>query len=118
MVKLDAVVTAPRVSVALPIAVVAVACVRPTTFGVATGAGPDETTIATALPAATDVPATGDWLITLPDGTVALAAVVTPPAVSVASVIAVVAADCVRPTTFGVSTDAGPDETTSATAMF
>ena len=47
-------------------AVVAAACVRPTTFGMATGGGPDETTSATALPAATDVPAIGVWLITGP----------------------------------------------------
>ena len=40
--------------------VVAAACVRPTTFGVATCGRPDDTTSATALPAATDVPATGD----------------------------------------------------------
>ena len=61
--------------------VVAAACVRPTTFGVATGGGPDETTSATALPAATDVPAIGVWLITVPDGTLALVAVVTVPTV-------------------------------------
>ena len=59
-VELEAVVTAPRVSVALVMVVVAAACVRPTTSGVTTGAGPDETTSAIAEFGATDVPATGD----------------------------------------------------------
>src|SRR5206468_8383708 len=103
-VELDAVVTAPTVSVALVIAAVAAAWVRPTTFGVATGAAPDETTSATTLFAATDVPATGDWLITLADVTMKLGAVVTAPTVSVALVIAADAAACVRPTTVGVGT--------------
>src|SRR6186997_529362 len=116
-VVLDAVVTAPTVRPAFVIAVVAAACVRPTTFGVATCGSPDETTSATALPVVTCVPPTGVWLITEPAGTVVLDAVVTVPTVSPALVIAVVAAACVRPTTFGVATCGTPDETTSATAL-
>src|SRR2546427_9708576 len=57
-VRLDAVVTAPTMRFAPVIAVVAAACVRPTTFGTATCGGPDDTTSATALPVATCVPAT------------------------------------------------------------
>src|SRR3954468_9585253 len=96
---------------------VAAVCVRPTTFGTATCAGPDETTSATALPTLTCVAAVGFWLITDPDGTVVLDAVVTVPTTRLAPVIAVVALACVRPTTFGTATCDGPDETTSATAL-
>src|SRR5207245_1486832 len=106
-VVLDAVVTVPSASVALVIAVVAAACVRPTTSGVATCGGPDETTSATALPVTTCVPATGFWLITAPDGTVVLDALVTGPTVRLAPVIALVAVACVLPTTFGTPTSAG-----------
>src|SRR5262245_59563706 len=116
-VVLDAVVTAPRVRFAAVIALVAAACVRFTTFGTATIGGPDDTTSATALPDATCVPAAGLWLITDPDGTVVLDAVVTAQTVKFADVIAVVAAACVRFTTFGTATIGGPDETTSATAL-
>ena len=45
-----------------------------------TVAGPLETTRFTAEPAVTDAPATGLWLITLPEGTVELLAVLTVPA--------------------------------------
>src|SRR6185503_337525 len=116
-VELDAVVTAPTVRPAPVIALLAAACVRPTTFGVATCGGPDETTSATALPVTTCVPAVGVWLMTEPAGTVELDAVVTAPTVRPAPVIALLAAACVRPTTFGVATCGGPDETTSATAL-
>src|SRR3954466_7858662 len=108
-VVLDAVVTAPTVSSAFVIAVVAAAWVRPTTFGVATCGGPDETESATALPMTTCGPAAGVLLITQPAGTVVLDAVVTAPTVSSAFVIAVVAAAWVRPTTLGVATCGGPD---------
>ena len=54
--------------------------------------GPVDTTIATAEPATTLVPDAGFWLITLPDGTVALDDCVTAPSASPALVIAVVAA--------------------------
>jgi len=43
--------------------------------------------------------------------------VVIVPTVNPAFVIEVVAAACVRPTTFGTATCGGPDETTSATAL-
>jgi hypothetical protein len=116
-VLLDAVVTAPTVSDALVIAVDAAPCVKPTTFGTETCAGPDETISATELPLATCVPPTGFWLITDPAGTVGLAALVTVPTLRPAFVIDVVAAACVRPTTFGTATCGGPDDTTSATAL-
>src|SRR3954463_12064528 len=96
---------------------VAATCVRPTTFGTATCGGPDETTSATALPTFTCVAAVGFWLITDPDRTVVLDAVVTVPTVRPAVVIADVAATCVWPTTSGTATCGGPDETTSATAL-
>ena len=116
-VVLDAVVTVPRARPALAINVVAAPWVWPTRFGAATCGGPDETTIDTALLTATCVPAAGFWLITDPAGTVVLDAVVTVPSVSPAPVIAVVAAACVWPTTFGVATCGRPLETTSATAV-
>ena len=114
---LEDVVIVPTTRFAFVIAVVAAACVRPTTFGTVTWGRPDDTTSATALPVATDVPLTGDWLITDPAGTVVLDAVVTAPTTRFAPVIAVVAAVCVRPTTFGTVTCGGPDDTTSATAL-
>src|SRR6476661_1060689 len=97
-VVLDAVVIVPTVRLALPIAVVAAACVRFTTLGTVTSGGPDATTSATALPLA------GFWLITEPAGTVVLDAVVIVPTVRLAFTIAVVAAACVRLTTFGTVT--------------
>src|ERR1019366_3188787 len=115
-VPLEAVVTVPTTRPAPVIAVVAAACVCPTTFGTATGAGPVEITRFTADPRATSVPATGLSLITLPDATVPLAAVVTVPTTRPAPVIAVAAAACVCPTTFGTATCAGPVETTRFTA--
>jgi hypothetical protein len=118
-VVLEAVVTVPTASPAPVIAVVAAACVSPTTFGTNTGGGPVETTRLTADPEATEVPATGVSLITSPGGTVVLAAVVTVPTVSPAPVIAVVAAACVSPTTFGTETvdDLGHTFTRFATLM-
>ena len=58
-------------------------------------AGPVDTTSATAEPAATLVPDAGLWLITLPEGTVALDCCEIAPTASPAPVIAVVAAACV-----------------------
>jgi hypothetical protein len=110
-VVLAAVVTVPSVRPAEVIVVVAAAWVLPTTFGTDT---PLETTSATALPPFTDVPAVGLSLITLPTATVVLDAVVTCPSTRPAEVMAVVAAACVEPTTFGTDT---PLETTSATAL-
>src|SRR4029077_10769580 len=98
-------------------ALVAAASVSPTTLGTVTCGIPVDTTRATALPTFTCVPATGVWLITDPDGTVVLEAVLIVPTVRFAPVMADVAAACVRPTTFGTGAWAGPDETTSATAL-
>src|SRR3984885_4527283 len=109
-------VTVPTVKPTPVIAVVAAACVAPTTFGTATVGGPVETTRFTADPIATDVPASGLSLITLPDATVLLDAVVTVPRTKPTPVIAVVAAACVAPTTFGTGTVGGPVETTRFTA--
>src|SRR3954470_18707223 len=116
-VVLEAVVIAPTVRLALVIAVVAAACVWPTTFGTATCGRPDEMTSATALPIVTCVPATGDSLITEPAGIVVLEAVVMAPTVRFTPVITVVAAACVWPMTFGTATCGRPDEMTSATAL-
>src|SRR3954469_2995898 len=55
--------------------------------------------------------------MTDPDGTVVLDEVVIVPTVNPAFVIEVVAAACVRPTTFGTATCGRPDEMTSATAL-
>jgi hypothetical protein len=115
-VLLDAVVTVPTTSPAPVIAVLAAPCVLPTTFGTDTFAGPLETTKLTAEPAFTLVPATGFSLITLPEATVPLEAVVTVPTTNPAPVIAVLAALCVSPTTLGTDTFAGPLDTTKLTA--
>ena len=103
-VALLACVTMPTARPAPVIAVVAAACVRLTTLGTLTGAGPVEMTRFTAEPGATLAPAPGFWLITLPAATVALLACVTVPTVRPAPVIAVVAAACVRLTTLGTVT--------------
>src|SRR5262245_30028749 len=116
-VVLDCCVTVPTTRPALVIAVDAEACVRPTTFGTATCGGPDDPTRFTALPVATCVPDTGDWLITRPAATVVLDCCVTVPTTRPAFVIAVDAAACVRPTTFGTATCGGPDDTTRFTAL-
>ena len=108
---LEDVVTVPTTRPAPVIAVSAAACVRPTTFGTATGAGPVETTRSTAVPAATLAPASGLWLITLPAGTVPLEDVVTVPTTRPAPVIAVSAAACVRPTTFGIMMNSSGETT-------
>ena len=71
---------------------------------------------ATADPDVTELFATGFWLMTTPVATVVLDCVVIGPTVSVAVVIAVCAAACVSPTTFGTVTGGGPEDTTSATA--
>jgi len=115
-VLLDCGVTVPRTKPAPVIAVVAAACVSPTTFGTDTCAGPLETIRFTAEPVLTDVPATGLSLITLPEATVLLDCGVTVPRTKLAPVIAVVAAACVSPTTFGTDTCPGPLETTRFTA--
>src|SRR4051812_18138965 len=100
-VVLDEVVTAPSVRPAPVSAVVAALCVEPTTFGTATD--PDETTRSTARVLPDSVPAIGVWLITDPDGTVRLDTRVTVPTVSPAATMALLAAVCVNPATFGTT---------------
>ena len=68
-------------------------------------------------PGATLAPAAGVWLMTLPLAIDVLVAVDTAPTVRPAPVSAVVADDCVWPTTFGTVTPAGPSDTTSATEL-
>ena len=75
-------VTVPTVSPAAVIALVAAACVRPTTFGTLTGAGPADTTRFTELPVATGVRAAGVTPTIDPAATVALGAALTVPTVS------------------------------------
>jgi hypothetical protein len=70
----------------------------------------------TAEPELTLVPAIGLSLMTLPDATVGLLAVVTVPTTSPAPVMAVVAAAWVSPTTLGTATGAAPVETTRLNA--
>ena len=113
---LEAVVTVPSTNPAPVMAVVAAACVSPTTFGTDTFAGPLETTMFTAEPTFTLVPAVGLSLITFPAATVLLVALVTVPSTRPAPLIAMVAAACVSPTTFGTDTCAGPLEITRFTA--
>src|SRR5204863_524995 len=116
-VVLDAVVIAPTVKPAVVIAVVAAACVSPTTLGTATSGGPDDTTSATALPVTTCVPAVGLSLMTEPAGTVVLDAVVMAPTVKPAVVIATVAAAWVRFTMLG-TVAGGVADTISTAAKF
>src|SRR5207253_9979242 len=83
-VVLDCCVTVPTVRAAALRALVAAACVWPTTFGTATRVGavaPLETTRLTAEALATLVPAAGLSLIPLPEATVALDRYVTVPTV-------------------------------------
>src|SRR5580765_1750632 len=115
--RLFAVVIAPTTRPAPVIAELAAACVRLTTFGTEAVAGPLEMTSATALPGATLAPALGFWLMTLPAGTVALLAFVIAPTTRPAPVMDAVAAACVRLTTLGTVTFAGPLEINSATAL-
>src|SRR3954469_10734397 len=64
------------------------------------------------------MPAAGDWLMTIPAGTVALGAVELPsPSENPAVARAFVAAVSVRPTTFGTVNCCGPEETTRVTAV-
>src|SRR5207237_3987394 len=115
-VLLDCIVTVPTVRPAPVMALVAAACIWPTTFVTATCAGPLEATRLTAEPLATFVPAVGLSLITLPEATVLLDCCVTAPTVRPAPVMALVAAACAWPTTFGTATGAGPVATPQLTA--
>jgi hypothetical protein len=108
-VLLEALLVVPTTRPAPVMAVVAAACVCDTTFGTDT---PEEITKLTEDPPLAAVPAAGLSLITLPISTVLLDALVVVPTISPAVVIAVVAAACVCPTTFGTLTVAMP-----ATAM-
>src|SRR6185503_6534395 len=105
---LELLVMVPTVSPASVIALVAAACVWFTTEGTTTGGGPVEITSATALPAATEVPASGVCLITDPAGTVALELLVMVPAVRPASVSWLIESACVWFTTEGTTTGGGP----------
>src|SRR5687767_1858944 len=116
-VSLDAVETLPMTRPTAVIALPAAACVRFTTAGTDTSGRPDETTSVTAVPETTDVPASGLWLMTLPAGTVRLAAVLIAPAASPDVVIMLIAAACARPTTSGTATYGRPEDTTMATAL-
>src|SRR4029078_9306405 len=113
-VVLVAVVTVPTTRPAFVIAVVAAVCVRPTTLGTATCGGPEEMTSVTTLPIVTCVPGARVLLMIEPAGTVVLEAVESPsPRLSPAPMIALLAAVCVRPTTFGTATFGRPDKTTT-----
>ncbi len=85
-------------------------------MGTVIDAGPDDTTRSTAEPGATDAPAVGFWLMTVPAGTVELVCWVIDPTVSPALLSAVAAPLWARPTTLGTTTGAGPDDTTRSTA--
>lgn len=76
-------VTDPTVKLNLWSTAVAVLWVWPTTLGTVTG-GPRDTTRSTAEPGATDVPAAGFWLMTLPAGTEVLVCRVIDPTVRLA----------------------------------
>src|ERR1700759_5009481 len=91
-VRLVGVVVVPTTGCRPVMAVVAAACVRPTTFGAVTCGRPLDTVSATLLLMTTLAPAAGVLLMTLPAGTVRLDAVVIVPTTSCAPVIAVVAA--------------------------
>jgi hypothetical protein len=78
-------------------------------------AWPVEITRFTADPETAEVPAPGFSLITSPDGTVGLAAVVTVPTTSPAPAIAELAAACVAPTTLGTDVETTVVENTPST---
>ena len=111
IVALDWNVIVPTVREALVIVDCAEAWVRPTTSGTVTGWGPLEITRSTGLPGSAEPPPVGLWLITLPEGTVLLYALVTEPTISPAPVIAFCAAVWARPTTAGTVTGTGPADT-------
>src|SRR5437660_9363602 len=90
--------------------------VSPTTLGTATDAGPEETPRVTVEFLATVVPATGVWLITSPTGTMSLATVVIRPRLRSLAWIVASAIVCDEPTTFGMITRTGPEETSKLIA--
>ena len=81
------------------------------------GSGPCDTTKSTALPALTEVPATGFWLMTSPTAAVVWYAPVTAPTMRSAPVSAASAADWVRPTTSGAITSCGGSEPLETTML-
>src|SRR5438874_841851 len=97
-VALDCGVTVPTTRLTAPSIPATADCGCPTTFGTVT---PDDTTRLTGLPDGTRVSAAGSWPMTDSTGTVVLDARVTLPSVSPLVTMAVVAAACANPTTFG-----------------
>src|SRR5579863_10044391 len=84
----------------------AAACVSPTTLGTVTmGGGPEDTVRKTGEPAGAAAQAAGDWKMTVPEGTVAEACVVTVPTTNPALTIAACAAAFVSPVTAGTAAE-------------
>src|SRR4051794_2699296 len=98
---LDVVLIAPTVKPALVSALEAIACGLSVTSGTATCGRPEEITSATALPTTTSAPAAGDWLMTVPAGTVMLEVMVIAPTVRPTFVNALDALACGWPVTRG-----------------
>src|SRR5256714_224163 len=107
---------APRVRPAPVLAAVAADPAWPRTVASAIGGEPLETTRLTAEPLATLVPAVGLSLMPLPAATVLLDCCVTAPTMRPAPVMALVAAACIWPTTFGTSTGGGGGDPICTTA--
>jgi hypothetical protein len=103
IVELLCVVTLPTTSAVLIIAVVAAVGVSPSTLGTVTFATPVEITRFTAEPDVTVLPAAGLSLMTPPEAVVELLCFVTVPTTRPALVMALVAAVCVIPFTFGTA---------------
>src|SRR3954469_25960012 len=114
---LDVVVIVPTVRPMLVREPVAFACGWFVTSGTATCGKPEEITRATALPTTTSAPAAGFWLITEPDGTVMLDALLIAPTVRPMLVSALDAFACGWFVTSGTATCGRPEEITSATAL-
>src|SRR5258708_5297035 len=86
--------TVPSNNPALMMGVVGAICGAWPTWGRTTAAGPIETTRSIAVVGATCAPALGFWLMTDPDGTLPLDAVLTVPTVNPAPVSVLVAGTC------------------------
>src|SRR3954466_5796162 len=114
---LDAVATVPTVNPAVASAPVAAPCVKLTTSGTDTCAGPVDTMKSTAVASGTSVPPAGDWLSTSPAGTVRLEALPIDPTTRLADVIALAAAAWERLSTLGTAACGGPDDTTKVTEL-
>src|SRR3954452_17253323 len=94
-VRLGDVDTAPTARPDAVIALFAAGWVSAVKSGTATYGSQDDTTRETALPTTTSVPAEGVWVMTDPDGTVMLEAVLIAPTVSPALVSVLDAIACV-----------------------